>query len=111
MIFFLYGNAVSCKARKRLRRNAATVFELSIAEHAQRAFGGTYNLFLLYGNAVSYKAKNRSFQNGQRRIQSFVYSIISVISQSRILHKSFSVAVVMGLLCLIRSNRLRLRPY
>ena len=31
--------------RKRLRRNAATVFELSIAEHAQRAFGGTYNLF------------------------------------------------------------------
>ena len=41
----LYGNAVSYKARKRLRRNAATVFELSIAEHAQRAFGGTYNLF------------------------------------------------------------------
>ena len=32
--------------RKRLRRNAATVFELSIAEHAQRAFGGTYNLFV-----------------------------------------------------------------
>ena len=45
--------------RKRLRRNAATVFELSIAEHAQRAFGGTYNLFLLYGNAVSYKAKKK----------------------------------------------------
>ena len=34
-------------------------FELSIAEHAQRAFGGTNNLFLLYGNAVPIKQKER----------------------------------------------------
>ena len=40
------------------RRNAATVFDSSIAEHAQRAFGGTYNLFCFTGNAVSCKAKN-----------------------------------------------------
>ena len=32
-------------AQENGRRNAATVFDSSIAEHAQRAFGGTYNLF------------------------------------------------------------------
>ena len=36
--------AISYIIRKRLRRMpAATVFVSSIAEHAQRAFGGTYN--------------------------------------------------------------------
>ena len=41
-MFFVF---VRKNTRKRLRRNAATVFDSSIAEHAQRAFGGTYNLF------------------------------------------------------------------
>ena len=54
--------------RKRLRRNAATVFDSSIAEHAQRAFGGTYNLFLLYGNAVSCKAKKHSVPRRENRL-------------------------------------------
>ena len=46
--------AISYIIRKRLRRMpAATVFVSSIAEHAQRAFGGTYNqkknVFLFFG--------------------------------------------------------------
>ena len=41
--------------RKRLRRNAATVFDSSISEHVKRAFGGTYNIFYFIGNSVSIK--------------------------------------------------------
>ena len=53
--------AVGINNKKTVGRNAATVFDSSIAEHAQRAFGGTYNLFCFTETQFPIKQKKDCF--------------------------------------------------